>query len=96
MQSTSSFTKHLGKTALIAMVLGASALPAIADFIEFDPDGGGNAAKLSIGAFQFGAGNSLLRGAVPFTANTGFQLLLQSQLNSVVTNNGIQNNTRRP
>jgi hypothetical protein len=90
MQSITSFTKHLAKTSFIAMILGASALPAIADFIEFDPDGGGNAGKLSIGAFQFGAGNSLARAALPFTVNTGFQLLLQAQLNSLVTSTGAQ------
>src|SRR3954471_23318639 len=61
-----------------------------ADTIVFDPDAAGNSPKVSFNAWQFGAGNSLDRAALPFTAAHNFQLLFHGQMNSIVTNSGTQ------
>jgi hypothetical protein len=61
-----------------------------ADTIVWDPDGSGNSPTLTMNSFQFGAGNSLFQGSIPFTQGDTFQLFFQAQLNSVVTNTGIQ------
>jgi hypothetical protein len=79
--------KSLVASTLIA--LAASSLLA-ADSIVFDPDDGGNAGRIDIGTFQFGAGNLLAVGAIGSTAGSNVQLLFQSQLNSVVTAAGTQ------
>src|SRR5262249_1827767 len=72
------------------MLLAATEHRLRADTIVWDPDGAGNAPTVNLNTFQFGAGNSLYRGAIPFTVGTSFQLLFQAQLNSVVTNTGAQ------
>ena len=61
-----------------------------ADTIVFDPDAAGNSPEVNFDTFQFGAGNSLFSGALPFTQGNTFQLLFQAQLNSVVTETGLQ------
>jgi hypothetical protein len=71
-------------------ILAATAVSTNADTIMLDPDGGGNAPKLSLNTFQFGAGNSLFSGALPFTQGNTFQLLFQAQLNSIITETGAQ------
>lgn len=74
--------------ATVAMAITASSLTA--DTIVFDPDGSGNSPKVNLTTFQFGAGNTLYRGALPFTVGNTFQLLFHGQLNSVVNNAGVQ------
>jgi hypothetical protein len=57
---------------------------------SWDPDGSGNSPALNLSTFQFGAGNSLFGGSLPFTQGDTFQLLFHAQLNSVVIGNGTQ------
>src|SRR5438477_5335855 len=73
-----------------ALLAAAATYSASADTIVFDPDGSGNSPKVNFNTFEFGAGNSLLQGAIPFTAKDMFQLLFQAQLDSIVMNNGGQ------
>lgn len=62
-----------------------------ADTVVFDPDGTGNSSvPMDTSYFQFGAGNSLAQGIIPFTTSTTFQLLFHAQLNSIVTTTGAQ------
>ena len=84
--------KHLLKFFAVNLaILVATAGSTNADTIMLDPDGGGNSPKVSLNTFQFGAGNSLFSGALPFN-QTGatFQLLFQAQLDSLVTETGTQ------
>src|SRR4051812_39991586 len=60
-----------------------------ADTVLLDPDGSGTAPKVSLNYFQFGAGNCLYQGLIPFTTGNNFQLLFQAQLNSVVSSSGV-------
>src|SRR5215212_1823172 len=73
-----------------AVVTAAAERPLRADTFAWDPDGAGLSPALIMNTFQFGAGNSLFQGAIPFTAMTTFQLMFHAQLNSVVTNLGAQ------
>src|SRR6478672_4877633 len=61
-----------------------------ADTVVLDPDGGGNSTAVNVNSFQFGAGNNLMQAAVPFTQGNNFQLLFQSQLNSIIDDTGQQ------
>src|SRR3954447_8239505 len=81
---------RLTKIAFAATLILSSAWSSQASSLVFDPDAGGNSVKVSVNTFQYGAGNSLARGAVPFTAGDSFQLLFQGQLNSVVTDTAAQ------
>jgi hypothetical protein len=74
----------------MAILFAAAGSSARADFIMFDPDGGGNSTKQTVNTFQYGAGNCLARGAVPFTVNGNFQDLFQAQLNSIVNDTAAQ------
>ena len=74
-------------------LLAAAALCAVqsfvrADIIVWDPDGGGNSPVLNISAYDFTAGNTLFRGALPFGVGNNFQLLFHGQLSSVVSGTG--------
>lgn len=82
--------KHLIQVFAANFIIATAALSTHADTIMLDPDGGGNAPKISLSTFQFGAGNSLFSGALPFTQGNTFQLLFQAQLNSIVTETGLQ------
>ncbi|MFL6516367.1 MAG: hypothetical protein ACJ8M1_15210 [Chthoniobacterales bacterium] len=84
MQFRNSLVRSLAATFLCLAV----AASADADTIMLDPDGGGNAPKLSLGSFQFAAGNSLFSGALPFTVGNSFQLLFQAPLAAVVSETG--------
>ena len=76
---------------VVAVFFGAAIPNSVrADTILFDPDGSGGSSAFDINYFQFGAGNSLAQGAVPFTVGNIFQLLFHAQLNSVVTTTGAQ------
>src|SRR3954468_3652815 len=75
---------------LIAVVSIAASDFARGDTILLDPDGSGTAPKVSVNYFQFGAGNSVAQGLIPFTAGGNFQLLFQAQLNSIVGVSGEQ------
>src|SRR5438105_6901805 len=76
---------------VVAGFFGAAIPNAVrSDTILFDPDGSGGSSAFDINYFQFGAGNSLAQGAVPFTVGNIFQLLFHAQLNSVVTTTGAQ------
>ena len=55
-------SKSFARISVIGIVLVMARLSALADFIMLDPDGGGNAAKVTINTFQYGAGNSLAMG----------------------------------
>lgn len=72
------------------MMLAAAGSSALADSIVFDPDNGGNSPRISLNTFQYGAGNSLAMGAIPFTDGDTFQFLFHAQLNSVVTDTAVQ------
>src|SRR4051794_31363564 len=61
-----------------------------ADTIVVDPGAAGNSPKASFNPWQFGAGNSLDRAALPFALGHNFQFLFHGQLNSIVTNAGTQ------
>jgi len=61
-----------------------------ADTFVWDPDGAGNSPTLNLNTFQFGAGNSLFQGSIPFTQGDQFQMLFQAQLNSIVSSTGAQ------
>jgi hypothetical protein len=80
------------KTHLLLSLTAASLIAAAAnaDTIVIDPDGSGNSPAIDFSTLNFGAGNILLQGAIPFTVKDTFQLLFQAQLNSVVTSNGEQ------
>jgi hypothetical protein len=74
-----------------AVVLGAVQPSLRADIpFSLDPDGSGNSPAINPITFQFGAGNSLFGGSIPFTQGDTFQLLFHAQLNSVVVGNGTQ------
>src|SRR4051812_38251271 len=77
-------SKRLIQVIAPAIMLTGASLPVRADFIMFDPDGLGNNTKQAINTFQFGVGNALAQGAVPFIAGDPFQFFYQAQLNSVV------------
>jgi hypothetical protein len=83
-------SKRLLQLTAATMLLAATEHSLRADTIVMDPDGAGNAPKVSFNSFQFGAGNSLSAGAIPFTNGANFQFLFQAQLNSVVTSTGAQ------
>lgn len=90
MLSTTAPSMHLTKIVFAATLFLSSVWSAEAGSLIFDPDAGGNSVKLSVNTFQYGAGNSLLQGALPFTSGDSFQLLYHGQLNSVVTDTGAQ------
>src|ERR1700756_5621243 len=75
---------------IAALAIAAAGYSAYADTIVLDPDGSGNSPKINVNTLEFGAGNSLMQGAIPFTVKANFQLLFQAQLNSVTDNNGAQ------
>ena len=79
------------KLCVLASVLAMSAYPLFAtDSIVYDPDDGGNAARLDAATLQFGAGNLLVTGVLGSSTGSNLQLLFQSQLNSITTPNGAQ------
>jgi hypothetical protein len=75
---------------IAALAIAAAGYSAYADTIVLDPDGSGNSPKINVNTLEFGAGNSLMQGAIPFTLKNTFQLLFQAQLTSVTDNNGAQ------
>ncbi|MFL6513561.1 MAG: hypothetical protein ACJ8M1_00895 [Chthoniobacterales bacterium] len=87
---------HIPIKRLIALITAAlvtgAAQPSLRADIPFslDPDGSGNSPAINPITFQFGAGNSLFGGSIPFTQGDTFQLLFHAQLNSVVLANGTQ------
>jgi hypothetical protein len=83
-------SKRFASLFAIAILFAAAGSSALADFIMFDPDGGANSPKQTVNTFQYGAGNFLARGAVPFAVNANFQALFQAQLNSIVNNTPAQ------
>jgi len=78
------------QSALAAFAVAVSASFCQADTIVLDPDGSGNSPNVNLNTFQFGAGNSLDRAALPYTVGTNFQLLFHGQLNSIVNSAGAQ------
>jgi len=80
---------------LLAWVVGmGSPGSARAEFITFDPDGGGASPTLTnIGTFVYSAGNALAANSVPLSVGDTFQLYFQARLNSV---QDINNNTIIP
>jgi len=83
------YRRILGLT-IAALITVAGGRFAWADTVVLDPDGSGNSPKISLNTFEFGAGNSLLQGSIPFTVKDNFQLLFQAQLNSIIANDGTQ------
>jgi len=81
------------RAALVGLVVGivgvgSAGSSARADFITFDPDGGGPVAPLTnINTFVYSAGNALADNALPLTVGTTFQLYFQARLSSLTDSN---------
>jgi hypothetical protein len=83
--------KRFLKFTTAALAITAAQYCMAADTFVFDPDAAGPSSKIgNVNTFQFGAGNSLFKGAIPFTQSATFQLLFHAQLNSLVNNAGVQ------
>ena len=78
------------KLTIATLAVAAAGHAAYGDTIVFDPDGSGSSPKINLNTLEFGAGNSLLQGAIPFTVKATFQLLFQAQMTSITDNNGAQ------
>src|SRR5205085_3925962 len=83
---------HLLPIVAAASLMCAAKNTAVADTIVWDPDGSGNASTVNLSSWQFGSGNSLFQGAIPFTSGNLFQLFFQAQLTSVLNQAGSQVN----
>lgn len=75
---------------IAAVLIAAANVSLRADIFIWDPDGAGNSPTLNLNTYQFGAGNSLFQGSIPFAQGDQFQLLFQAQLNSIVSSTGAQ------